>query len=256
MPRIARKNMTMPFFHLMTQGINKEYIFENNSEKVTYEKLILLQTEEFNVNILAYCIMDNHAHILIRVKEVENMSNFMHKINSQYATYYNKKHHRTGYVFKNRYKSQMINSLKHLYRCIDYIHDNPVKAGICTDRGQYEFSGFVKLYQSDQKQVRKTLKNQLDCYLMKTNDKNADNVEFDNSNMEFIEDIKIDKKLICKEEIEKYIEKEHINKENLLKDKEKLKKIVSILKAKNISYRVMEENLRIGRETLRKLQIQ
>ena len=150
MPRIARKNMTMPFFHLMTQGINKEYIFENNSEKVAYEKLILLQTEEFNVNILAYCIMDNHAHILIRVKEVENMSNFMHKINSQYATYYNKKHHRTGYVFKNRYKSQMINSLKHLYRCIDYIHDNPVKAGICETREQYKFSSYSNLYQNNQ----------------------------------------------------------------------------------------------------------
>ncbi len=256
MPRIARKDMITSFFHIITQGIDKEYIFEKQLDKVEYEKCILLYKEEFHIQLLTYCIMDNHTHIVVHVEENENMAEFMHKVNTQYAIYYNKKYNRTGYVFKNRYKSQMITSLKHLYRCIDYIHDNPVKAGICTDRGQYEFSGFVKLYQSDQKQVRKTLKNQLDCYLMKTNDKNADNVEFDNSNMEFIEDIKIDKKLICKEEIEKYIEKEHINKENLLKDKEKLKKIVSILKAKNISYRVMEENLRIGRETLRKLQIQ
>lgn len=259
MPRIARKNMTMPFFHLMTQGINKEYIFENNSEKVEYEKLILLQKKELNVNILAYCIMDNHAHILIRVKEVENMSNFMHKINSQYATYYNKKHHRTGYVFKNRYKSQMINSLKHLYRCIDYIHDNPVKAGICETREQYKFSSYSNLYQNNQIKAIKSLEKQLkESFINESKNVEVDETKtnYDDENMIFLEDTYEDKKSICEHEIKKYMKEKQIDKLNLLEDRENLKKLVDRLRTKNISYRIMAEHLGIGRETLRKLNLE
>ena len=236
MPRIARKNMTMPFFHLMTQGINKEYIFENNSEKVTYEKLILLQTEEFNVNILAYCIMDNHAHILIRVKEVENMSNFMHKINSQYATYYNKKHHRTGYVFKNRYKSQMINSLKHLYRCIDYIHDNPVKAGICNKAEEYPYSNY-KMMKTEFKER----------YSLMTNS------ECNNEEYVFI-DVDEKNETTGNKIIEAYLKENRIDLKSIKQSKELLKELILFLKDENkISLRKIAEELELSRETVRKI---
>ena len=51
----------------------------------------------------------------------------------------------------------MIMSLKHLYRCIDYIHENPIKAGICEDKSDYRFSSFSMLYNNSQENVRKKL---------------------------------------------------------------------------------------------------
>ncbi len=256
MPRIARKYMTVSFFHLMTQGINKEYIFENKKDKTMYEKLIFLYKDEFDVNILSYSIMDNHTHILIKVETVESMSKFMHKVNTQYATYYNKKYGRTGYVFKNRYKAQMINSLKHLYRCIDYIHDNPVKAGICKNRNQYQYSSFTKLYQCSQTKAMIALERYLkDSFIDKKHDSDENNLE-DNDNIIFLEDMDEDKQSICEKEINKYIVEKQIDRKILLKNKENLREIVSRLKSKKISYRIMAEKLGIGRETLRRLNIE
>lgn len=87
--------------------------------------------------------MNNHTHILIRMKSMESMSKFIHKINIRYAIYYNKKYHRTRYVLKNRYKSQMMNSIN--------IYDNLVKVRICKNTNQYKFSSFIKLHQQSQK---------------------------------------------------------------------------------------------------------
>lgn len=253
MPRIARKYMTVSFFHLMTQGINREYIFENNKDKGVYEKLIFLYKDEFDINILSYSIMDNHTHILIKVETVESMSKFMHKVNTQYTTYYNKEYGRTGYVFKNRYKAQMINSLKHLYRCIDYIHDNPLKAGICKNRNQYQYSSFTKLYQGSQTKVMTELERYLkDSFINQNHDRDENTLE-DNDKIIFLEDTDEDKKSICEKEIDKYIVEKQIDKKSLLKNRENLREIVIRLKSKKISYRIMAEKLGIGRETLRRL---
>ena len=66
----------------------------------------------------------------------------MHKVNTLYAIYFNKKYNRVGYVFRDRYKSQAIYSEKQLYTCINYIHYNPVKAGICKIASEYEYSSY------------------------------------------------------------------------------------------------------------------
>ncbi len=253
MPRTARKYITGSFFHLMTQEINREYIFENNKDKAVYEKFIFLYKDEFDVNILSYSIMDNHTHILIKVETVENMSKFMHKVNTQYAMYYNKEYDRTGYVFKNRYKAQMIDSWKHLYRCIDYIHDNPVKAGICKNRNQYQYSSFTKLYQDSQTKAMTVLERYLKDGLINQNHDRDENTSKGNDNIIFLENTDEDKRSICQKEIDKYILEKQIDKNILIKNRENLREIVIRLKSKKISYRIMSEKLGIGRETLRRL---
>ena len=244
MPRIPRNYMTVPFFHIMTQGINKEYIFENNIDKRKYIELINLKKENLRIRLLAYCIMDNHSHILVKIEKIEQMTEFMQKINTKYAIYYNKKYNRVGYVFKNRYKSQPIQSMKHLLCCIDYIHNNPVKAGICKDKSDYLFSSFSTIYSGSQEQVKNELENII-----------IENTIVEEEVEEFIllEDESIDKKQICREYVSKYIKDRKISKVELIKDKKILKEIVKELRNKDISYRTMQEVLGISRETLRNL---
>ena len=62
----------------------------------------------------------------------------MHCLNTRYGLYYNKKHKRIGYVFRDRYKAEGIYSEEQLYNCIKYIYDNPVKAGVCNKAEEYE----------------------------------------------------------------------------------------------------------------------
>ena len=139
MPRLARKLLNGEFFHITVKGINGEYIFQDDKNKNEYLKLL---KEKINIDILAYCIMDNHAHILIKTENVDEMSKYMKKVNTSYALYYNKKNMREGYVFKNRFFSQQIEDRKHLFSCIVYIHKNPVKANIVRNMEKYKFSSF------------------------------------------------------------------------------------------------------------------
>lgn len=133
MPRMARNILGTSFFHIIVQGINKNYIFNTECEKNKYKN-------ECNVQLLSYCIMDNHAHVLLYVEKIENMSKFMHFVNASYSYYYNKVNNRVGYVFRDRYKSEPIYNEQYLLNCINYIHMNPVKAGIVKEAEKYLYS--------------------------------------------------------------------------------------------------------------------
>lgn len=142
MPRIARKDLGTSFFHVIVQGINKEYIFYKEEYIKKYLKLLNKYKEDFDIQILAYCIMNNHAHLLIYAENCEEMSSFMHKVNCLYAHYYNKKEQRVGVLFRNRYESEPIYNERYLINCIKYIHMNPVNANIVSKCSEYKYSTY------------------------------------------------------------------------------------------------------------------
>ena len=76
LPRKSRKNLRGNFFHVMVQGVNKEYIFEENKYKERYIKLIK-NAKKYDIEIIAFCIMDNHAHLLIYTLDTKKLSEFM-----------------------------------------------------------------------------------------------------------------------------------------------------------------------------------
>lgn len=144
MSRISRNHLKSNFFHVIVQGINKEYIFEEETQKKVYLKCLFEKSENYDINIISFCIMDNHAHILLHTNNIEDMSRFMKQINEKYALFYNREKNRVGYVFRNRYKSEPIYEERYLYQCIAYIHRNPVKAGITKLMDEYQFASTMQ----------------------------------------------------------------------------------------------------------------
>lgn len=143
MPRAPRKCYDTSFFHIIVQGINKEYIFKSENYIKKYLNLLNKYKEETKIEIIAYCIMNNHAHILLYTNTIDEMSQYMQKVNTQYAKYYNyKENGRVGYVFRDRYISEPIKHEKYLIRCINYIHSNPVKAGMVMKQEDYQYSSY------------------------------------------------------------------------------------------------------------------
>lgn len=142
MPRISRNLIGSAFIHNMVQGINKEYIFENEKYKEKYLNLIEKYSKKYEILTVAYCIMDNHAHLLTHSENIEKISQFMKEVNTEYAMYYNKVKNRVGYVFRNRFSSKVIYNQEYLFKCIKYIHMNPVKAGITRTEEEYKFSSY------------------------------------------------------------------------------------------------------------------
>lgn len=143
MPRIARNKYKASFFHVIVQGINKEYIFEKERYIKYYLKLLKEYERQFDLCIIAYCIMNNHAHILLSINKIEDMSKFMQKVNTMYAHYYNYiNKNRVGYVYRGRFISEPILDRRYLIKCINYIHQNPVKALMVERAEDYEYSSY------------------------------------------------------------------------------------------------------------------
>lgn len=91
MPRKSREYYLSNFYHVMIQGDEKKFIFTKDMFK---EKIIYLLKQNAirnDVKLIAYCIMDNHAHILVYCKALENLSRMMLQSNTAYGRYYSKK---------------------------------------------------------------------------------------------------------------------------------------------------------------------
>lgn len=248
MPRVARNQIETSFFHNMTQGINKEYIFEENRCKKKYMELLQKESNKFNINLIVFTIMDNHAHILLYTEDIKNMSLFMKSINEQFAMYYNYINERVGIVFRNRYKSQPILSERQLMNCIRYIFNNPVRANLVLNPEEYSYSNF-----QDFKEKEKS-NNILDEIYQKINH----SIQFPEVNDEkliaeanFL-DTSEDKKIFIKELIRNY-EKQHDI--IIAKDVEEIKKLVQYIRKKtNISYKILTDILNISKATITRYQ--
>ena len=142
MPRYPRSFIETSYFHVIVQGINKSYIFNCPEDIKYYVKLLYKLKNDHNIKIIAYCIMNNHAHMLLNANRITDMSKYMQRVNLIYAYYFNKKYHRVGYVFRDRYKSEGIYSEEQIYYCKKYIYNNPVKAGICEKPEDYPYSNY------------------------------------------------------------------------------------------------------------------
>lgn len=130
------------FYHVMVQGDEKKYIFQSYKNKQKYLYYLKRNAFRNDIEIIAYCIMDNHAHVLLFCPEIARISKMMSESNTSFGIYYSKERKNIGHVFRERYRSESIYTKEHLINCIKYIHNNPVKAEICENPEQYGFSSY------------------------------------------------------------------------------------------------------------------
>ncbi len=114
-------------YHVMVRGNNGEFILQKEEEKQIYLDLIKKYKERYPFKLYAYCIMDNHVHMLIEQEDIP-LSKIMQGIQQSFTQRYNKKFSRTGHVFQQRYKAQICNKEKYILQLVKYIHRNPEKA--------------------------------------------------------------------------------------------------------------------------------
>ena len=130
MPRTARKISCSGFYHVMIRGVNKEIIFKDDRDRMNFLHLLKYYKTKLKCVIYAYCLMDNHVHILIEDNNCK-LGELMRNVTSVYAGEFNKKYKRVGHLFQERFKSQNVENDHYLLRLVRYIHRNPEKAGIC-----------------------------------------------------------------------------------------------------------------------------
>lgn len=129
MPRHARKLSESKIYHVILRGNNRQHIFIDHEDKERIISTIGIKKEEDRYQIYAYCVLDNHIHMVVKEGK-DNLSRVIKRIATSYAFYFNQKYKRSGHVFQDRYKSENIENEKYLLEVIRYIHQNPMKAGI------------------------------------------------------------------------------------------------------------------------------
>ncbi|MEK7618193.1 MAG: transposase [Patescibacteria group bacterium] len=91
-------------------------------------------------SILAYCLMPNHFHLLIRQNSEVPITKLLSKVCTSYSKYFNKKYDRVGGLFQDQYKTIRVENDAYLQWVSAYIHDNPVTAGFVSNARDYEWS--------------------------------------------------------------------------------------------------------------------
>lgn len=89
--------------------------------------------------LLAYCLMGNHYHLLIAVRDTP-LSDTMHLILTRYAQYFNNKYGRVGHLFQGRFHAEFCSTERVIARVVAYIHRNPVRAGMVAGPGEWAWS--------------------------------------------------------------------------------------------------------------------
>lgn len=128
-------------YHIYNRGVNKERIFfsENNYEYFTYKMAYPFREKGI---ILAYCLMPNHFHLLVRITSPDFVKNGLQPFMIAYTRAINNEQDRVGPLFQGHYQSTLINEDAYLLECVKYIHLNPVKAGLVKKPQDWDHSSY------------------------------------------------------------------------------------------------------------------
>jgi len=151
MPRQARLDTPGTLHHVMIRGIEGTPIFRDDQDRGDFLSRIGQMVEKTGTKILAWTLMENHVHLLI-FSGRQGISKFMRCLLTGYAIWYNRKYHRSGHLFQNRYKSIICEEDPYLLALVRYIHLNPLRAAVVKsmeELDRYPWSGHKVLIGRD-----------------------------------------------------------------------------------------------------------
>lgn len=141
MPRIARRMSDSGIYHVMVRGINGRDIFLEQEDYLRYLDTLEAIKGRSGCLIHGYCLMSNHAHLLLQEGE-EDVGQIMKRIGASYVRWFNAKYQRIGHLFQDRFRSEAVEDDAYFLVVLRYIHQNPLKAGITSSLAAYPWSSY------------------------------------------------------------------------------------------------------------------
>lgn len=141
MSRPLRIEYKGAWYHVMNRGAGRRLIYRANAQREYFLALLNDIADTFGVETHAYCLMDNHYHLLLHTPR-GNLSAAMRHLNGVYTQHYNRLQGLDGPLFRGRYKAILIDADSYLAQLSRYIHLNPLEAYIVSKPERYRWSSY------------------------------------------------------------------------------------------------------------------
>ena len=139
MARALRTELPDGYFHAYSRGTGPMVIYRDADDFTTFERMLGSVARRFSWTLYAYCLMPTHYHLIVEAR-VERLSRGMQRLNGLYARYFNARHDRSGALFQGRFHVRVVDSDEYLERLSNYVPDNPLRAGLCEARGDWNWA--------------------------------------------------------------------------------------------------------------------
>ncbi len=141
MARPLRVEFDGAIYHVTSRGNAREDIFDDDGDRKMFLEVLGKVVNRFNWLCHAYCLMDNHYHMVIETPQA-NLSKGMRQLNGLYTQVYNRRHRTVGHLFQGRYKAVLIQKESHLLEVCRYVVLNPVRAKATRRVEQWKWSSY------------------------------------------------------------------------------------------------------------------
>ena len=147
MPRTARRKSESNIYHVILRSVNKQQLFEDDEDCQKLLSVLYDCKELSGFKLYAYCLMSNHVHFLLKT-EKEDLETIFRRVGARFVYWYNTKYGRVGHLFQDRYKSEAVENDVYFLTVLRYIHQNPVKAGVCAFPEEYPHSSYPNYFRN------------------------------------------------------------------------------------------------------------
>jgi putative transposase len=142
MTREARLTTENGCYHIITRGNQKQTVFLDSQDYNKYLHILEKYKSKYGFKLYCFCLMPNHVHLIIEVKDKLMPSVIMKCINLSYTIYFNSRHKKVGHLWQDRFKSKVIEKDSYLLGCIKYIEENPLRASLVKHQKEYNWSSY------------------------------------------------------------------------------------------------------------------
>jgi REP element-mobilizing transposase RayT len=132
MPRYARLDAPGVLHHVMVRGLERRVIFKDDVDRMGFLARLAALANAGALTVYAWALLPNHAHFLVRSGN-RPLARSMRSLLTGYAGAFNRRHHRVGHLFQNRYKSIVVEEEPYLLELVRYLHLNPLRIKLLSD---------------------------------------------------------------------------------------------------------------------------
>ena len=149
MPRTARASVAETWYHVLNRGNRRETVFHKPADYDAFVETVVDSQARLTVDILGYCLMPNHFHLVIRTHADGDMGRWMQWVLMAHARRYHRHYRTTGHVWQGRFKAFPIEEDEHLISVLRYVERNALRAELVARAEDWKWSSLTGWLRGD-----------------------------------------------------------------------------------------------------------